>query len=135
MAKDKHIVTDLVVLNNLELEIGKIFTKVEQEFGLTKNQYLVMVALWDKGPLSMKELDSYVDIKPYYRTKFYNELQEAGWIYKQRPMNDERTVMIYYNVDKLPDKENIIKIACTEIKSNMDALTKNFHAVMNLCED
>ena len=49
MAKDKHIVTDLVVLNNLELEIDKIFTKVEQEFGLTKNQYLVMVALWIRG--------------------------------------------------------------------------------------
>lgn len=133
MSRNKHEISDMVPLNELQKEITAIFDKVEAQHGLTKNEYLAMVALWDNGAMPMKELDEYTDIKPYKRTSFYNDLVKKGWIRKERPANDERTVIISYNEDKAAEKKAIIDTACSEIKGNMAALTKHFQQVMDIC--
>lgn len=134
MSNDVHEVKDLVLLNELQQEIDGVFKKISDEFGLSKNEYLVMVALWDNGPMAMKSLDKYIDIKPYKRTRFFNNLVSKGWISKERPADDERTVIIHYNVDKAAEKDRIVEAACTAIKGNMANLRQHFEAVMSICD-
>lgn len=134
MSRTKNEISDMVPLNELQKEITAIFDKIEQEHGLAKNEYLAMVALWDNGSMPMKSLDEFIDIKPYKRTSFYNDLVKKGWIHKERPANDERTVIITYNEEKANEKQAIIETACGEIKGNMANLTKHFEQVMNICK-
>ncbi len=42
-------------------------------------------------------MDRFVEVKPYKRTRTYNNLVELEWIYKERPVDDERTVIIHFN--------------------------------------
>jgi len=133
MSKDKHEVSDMVLLNDLQKEIDEIFEMISSEFNLTKEEYIIMVALWDKGPMPMKELDEFLDIKPYKRTRFYNNLVANGWIKKVRPADDERTVMIYYNEDRLPEKEKIVVAACSCLKGKKDKLKRQFDDILEIC--
>ncbi|TDM07685.1 transcriptional regulator, SarA/Rot family [Macrococcus lamae] len=134
MSRDVNEVKDMVILNELQQEIDDVFIKIADEFGLSKNEYLVMVALWDNGPMAMKDLDKFIDIKPYKRTRFFNNLVSKGWISKERPSDDERTVIIHYNEEKAADKDKIVKVACKAIKENRDNLRKHFEAVMSICD-
>ncbi|KAA1038387.1 transcriptional regulator, SarA/Rot family [Macrococcus equipercicus] len=129
-----HDVKDMMLLNELQHEIDGIFQKISDEFGLSKNEYVVMVALWNNGPMAMRALDKYIDIKPYKRTRFFNNLVSKGWITKERPSDDERTVIIHYNEDKAPEKEKIVKAACKAISDNLENLRKHFNAVLSICE-
>ncbi|UBH12575.1 transcriptional regulator, SarA/Rot family [Macrococcus armenti] len=134
MSKFKNEVSDMVLLNELQKEIDEVFDLISDQFNLKKEEYIVMVALWEKGPMSMKALDEYLNIKPYKRTRFYNTLVENGWIKKVRPADDERTVMIYYNEDKLAVKEEIVNCACDALKGKRDKMKAHFDAIMDICE-
>lgn len=134
MSKFKNEVSDIVLLNELQNEIDEIFTMISDQFKLKKEEYIVMVALWEKGPMPMKALDEYLNVKPYKRTRFYNNLVENGWIKKVRPADDERTVMIYYNEDKLAIKEDIVNYACDALKEKKDKMKAHFDAIMDICE-
>ncbi|UBH14723.1 MarR family transcriptional regulator [Macrococcus armenti] len=134
MSKFKNEVSDMVLLNELQKEIDEVFDLISNQFNLKKEEYIVMVALWEKGPMSMKALDEYLNIKPYKRTRFYNTLVENGWIKKVRPADDERTVMIYYNEDKLAVKEEIVNCACDALKRKKDKMKAHFDAIMDICE-
>lgn len=120
MSREKNELSDMVALNELQKEIDTIFDVIQTRFDLSKEEYLALVALWDNGPMSMKRLNQYVDIKPYKRTRFFNNLVTKGWIYKERPANDERTVIIHYNEKRAADKEEIVNAACSAIKNNMN---------------
>ncbi|ULG71367.1 transcriptional regulator, SarA/Rot family [Macrococcus brunensis] len=134
MSREKNELSDMVALNELQKEIDTIFDVISDRFDLSKEEYLTMVALWDKGPMSMKRLNQYVDIKPYKRTRFFNNLVAKGWIYKERPANDERTVIIHYNEERASDKEEIVNVACSAIKNNMNDFKNYFDQVLNICK-
>lgn len=51
-------------------------------------------------------MDSYVNIKSYKRTRTYNKLVQSEWIFKERPLDDERTVIIHFNKEKQELKMN-----------------------------
>ncbi len=134
MSREKNELSDMVALNELQKEIDTIFDVIQTRFDLSKEEYLALVALWDNGPMSMKRLNQYVDIKPYKRTRFFNNLVTKGWIYKERPANDERTVIIHYNEKRAVDKEEIVNAACSAIKNNMNDFRTYFDQVLNICK-
>lgn len=134
MSREKNELSDMVALNELQKEIDTIFDVIQTRFDLSEEEYLALVALWDNGPMSMKRLNQYVDIKPYKRTRFFNNLVTKGWIYKERPANDERTVIIHYNEKRAADKEEIVNAACSAIKNNMNDFRTYFDQVLNICK-
>lgn len=69
--------------------------------------------------MTLKEMDDYVKVKTYKRTRTYNNLVEMKWIVKERPTNDERTVIIHFNEDKEADKQDLINFTCMEIEKEM----------------
>ncbi len=40
--------------------------------------------------MTLKEMDRFVEVKPYKRTRTYNNLVELEWIYKERPVDDRK---------------------------------------------
>lgn len=73
---------------------------------MSKEEVLILLTLWEEGSMTLKQMDKFVHIKPYKRTRTYNNLVNLEWIYKERPQDDERTVIIHYN-EKLNSQKKI----------------------------
>ncbi|MFD9736306.1 MarR family winged helix-turn-helix transcriptional regulator [Umezawaea sp. NPDC059074] len=65
-----------------------------QELGLTYPQYLVMVALWERDSLPVKDLGDTLQLDYGTLTPLLKRLEAAGLITRQRRADDERSVQI-----------------------------------------
>ncbi|PTE30236.1 transcriptional regulator, partial [Staphylococcus gallinarum] len=72
-------------------DINDIFSKVQKQYKMSKEEILILLTLWKEGSMTLKEMDGFVQIKSYKRTRTYNDLVEKEWTLKERPQNDERT--------------------------------------------
>ena len=90
-------VTNILELESLFKDVEAIFNSVQSEYELSKEEVLILLTLWDKGSMTLKEMDDHVPVKSYKRTRTYNDLVEKSWVTKERPKNDERTVIIHFN--------------------------------------
>ncbi|MFC6401717.1 MarR family transcriptional regulator [Mammaliicoccus sciuri] len=133
MTEKVNNVSDLILLDDIQKNINIIFYKIEEKFDIEKEEFLTLVMLWNNGSMSLKELDGYIDIKPYKRTRLYNNLVKKGWIKKVRPENDERTVIVEVNKDFEEKKDAIIDFACEEIKNRKEHFEKQFESIVNTC--
>nr|WP_263312951.1 MarR family transcriptional regulator [Mammaliicoccus sp. Marseille-Q6498] len=133
MANQTNNVSDLILLDDIQKNINYIFNKIEEKFGIEKEEFLTLVVLWNNGSMSLKELDNQIDIKPYKRTRLYNNLVKKGWIKKTRPEDDERTVIVELNKEFEDKKEELINFACDEIKQRKDHFEKQFEAIVDSC--
>ncbi|MEB7807155.1 MarR family transcriptional regulator [Mammaliicoccus fleurettii] len=133
MAEKENNVSDLILLDDIQKNINIIFYKIEEKFEIEKEEFLTLIKLWNNGSMSLKELDDYIDIKPYKRTRLYNNLVKKGWIKKVRPENDERTVIVEVNEDFAEKKAAIVDFACEEIKKRKDHFEKQFESIVNTC--
>jgi len=62
--------------------------------GLTYPQYLVMVALWQHAPRTVKELGENLDLDSGTLSPLLKRLEATGLVTRRRCVNDERTVEI-----------------------------------------
>ena len=62
--------------------------------GLTYPQYLVMVALWESGPLAVKELSARLSLDSGTLSPLLKRLEAAQLIDRKRSKADERGVII-----------------------------------------
>ncbi|PTG38576.1 transcriptional regulator, partial [Staphylococcus cohnii] len=96
-------------------DIEEIFEKVQKQYKMSKEEILILLTLWEEGSMTLKEMDNYVKIKSYKRTRTYNDLVEKAWIIKERPVNDERTVIIHFNEDLKDQREELLNCFKAEI--------------------
>jgi DNA-binding MarR family transcriptional regulator len=61
---------------------------------LTHPQYLVMVALWEYEPLSVKELSKMLQLEPPTVSPVLKRLQAAGLVERHRDAADERSLRL-----------------------------------------
>ena len=92
-------------LEALLSDINSIFDTIKK-YKMSKKEVLILLTLWEEGSMTLKQMDKFVHIKPYKRTRTYNNLVNLEWIYKERPQDDERTVIIHYN-EKLNSQKKI----------------------------
>ncbi len=136
MIREKDFeVSQLLHLEDLQKEVEDVFDSIEQKYKLSKEEFLILLMLWDKGSMSLKEMDQYVHIKSYKRTRVYNNLVEKQWITKKRPQNDERTVLIYFNENKLNEKQDLIQFVCAKIKDRQNRLKSLFNSLIDECNE
>lgn len=62
--------------------------------GLTHPQYLVMLALWQHGPLSVKSLSRLLQLDPGTLSPLIKRLEAAGLLRRDRDPRDERALAI-----------------------------------------
>lgn len=63
-----------------------------EPMGLTHPQYLVMLALWQAEPLSVRRLGELVSLEPATLSPLLKRLEALGHLHRQRRTDDERTL-------------------------------------------
>ena len=65
-----------------------------EPMGLTHPQYLVMLALWQHGPLSVKRLSELLQLDPGTLSPLVKRLETSGFVRRDRDPRDERSLAI-----------------------------------------
>ncbi len=65
-----------------------------EPMGLTHPQYLVMLALWQSGPLSVKNLSGLLQLDPGTLSPLLKRLEAGGLVRRNRDPRDERSLAI-----------------------------------------
>ncbi len=65
-----------------------------EPMGLTHPQYLVMLALWQHGPLSVKRLSSLLQLDPGTLSPLVKRLESGGLVRRDRDPRDERSLAL-----------------------------------------
>ena len=113
-------------------DIDSIFRIIYEKYHLNKEEVLILLTLWEKGPMTLKEMDQYVNIKSYKRTRTYNNLVQSDWVYKERPIDDERTVIIHFNEEKNKYRNELLDFITTIIKRKYESLENSLNSLMSV---
>ena len=62
--------------------------------GLTHPQYLVMLALWQHAPLSVRELSGLLQLDPGTLSPLFKRLEAVGYVHRRRDPADERSLAV-----------------------------------------
>ncbi|HEX8507930.1 MAG TPA: MarR family transcriptional regulator [Propionibacteriaceae bacterium] len=62
--------------------------------GLTHPQYLVMLALWQHEPLSVRRVSELVSLEPATMSSMLKRLEAIGYITRQRDPDDDRALTV-----------------------------------------
>ncbi|WP_277379829.1 SarA family transcriptional regulator [Staphylococcus epidermidis] len=127
---EKNRVYGILQLETLFKEIDSIFNTIKEEYGMSKEEILILLTLLEKGSMTLKEMDKYVHIKPYKRTRTYNNLVNLEWIYKERPQDDERTVIIHFNDKQNSKKEDLLKFIDDLIKIKSEPMQSSLQSIL-----
>ena len=71
-----------------------LYRPVLEPMGLTHPQYLVMLALWERSPRSVKDLSSALALDPGTLSPLLKRLETAGLVRRRRDADDERSVVV-----------------------------------------
>lgn len=128
----KETVSMVLKLEKLLKDIDSIFRIIYKKYHLNKEEVLILLTLWEKGPMTLKEMDQYVNIKSYKRTRTYNNLVQSDWVYKERPIDDERTVIIHFNEEKNKYRNELLDFITTIIKRKYESLENSLNSLMSV---
>lgn len=128
----KETVSMVLKLEKLLKDIDSIFRIIYEKYHLNKEEVLILLTLWEKGPMTLKEMDQYVNIKSYKRTRTYNNLVQSDWVYKERPIDDERTVIIHFNEEKNKYRNELLDFITTIIKRRYESLENSLNSLMSV---
>jgi MarR family transcriptional regulator, organic hydroperoxide resistance regulator len=71
-----------------------VYRPVLEPLGLTHPQYLVMLALWQHGSLSVKELSGLLQLDPGTLSPLLKRLETAGLLRRERDPKDQRNLAL-----------------------------------------
>lgn len=71
-----------------------LYRPVLDPLSLTHPQYLVMLALWERDPRSVKELSEALQLEPATLSPLLKRLEATGYVERKRSTSDERTLEV-----------------------------------------
>ncbi|HZE30400.1 MAG TPA: MarR family transcriptional regulator [Actinoallomurus sp.] len=71
-----------------------VYRPLLEPMGLTHPQYLVMLALWERSPLSIKELSGLLQLDPGTLSPLLKRLEAGGLVRRGRDSGDERVLAV-----------------------------------------
>jgi MarR family transcriptional regulator, organic hydroperoxide resistance regulator len=71
-----------------------IYRPLLEPMGLTHPQYLVMLALWDREPRSVKDIGQTLRLEPATLSPMLKRLESLGYISRRRNAADERELCV-----------------------------------------
>ncbi|MBI4856474.1 MAG: MarR family transcriptional regulator [Acetobacterium woodii] len=75
-------------------EVVRSYKPYLDEIGLTYTQYIAMMVLWEHETINVKTLGEYLYLDSGTLTPLLKRLESAGFIERNRDLNDERNVII-----------------------------------------
>ena len=71
-----------------------LYRPVLEPMGLTHPQYLVMLALWEHAPLTLKEIGELLSLEPATVSPLVKRLEAAGLVLRERHPHDDRALHV-----------------------------------------
>jgi DNA-binding MarR family transcriptional regulator len=71
-----------------------VYRPLLEPMGLTHPQYLVMLALWEQAPLSVRELSGLLQLDPGTLSPLLKRLEAVGYLRRERDPADERSLAV-----------------------------------------
>ena len=94
--------------------IVAVYRPVLEPLGLTHPQYLVMLALWEHGPLSVKELSRLLQLDPGTLSPLLKRLETSGLLRRERDAKDQRNLAL-----ALTDKGTALRAQAEKIPAGI----------------
>ena len=91
-----------------------VYRPVLEPLGLTHPQYLVMLALWQHGPLSVKDLSGLLQLDPGTLSPLLKRLEAAGLLRRERDPKDQRNLAL-----ALTDKGRALRAEAEKIPAGI----------------
>jgi len=91
-------------------EIIKQYKPLLEPLGLTYTQYIVLLVLWEKDNITVKELGGSLYLDSGTLTPLLKKLEAQGLIERIRSMGDERNVYIKLTEQGIALKDQALKI-------------------------
>jgi DNA-binding MarR family transcriptional regulator len=91
LALERQVCFALAVANRSVLAV---YRPLLEPMGLTHPQYLVLLALWGKSPMSVKELAAVLQLDPATLSPLLKRLELADLISRNRNADDERQLRV-----------------------------------------
>jgi DNA-binding MarR family transcriptional regulator len=71
-----------------------IYRPLLEPMGLTHPQYLVMLALWQHAPLSVRRISELLQLDPGTLSPLLKRLEAIGYVRRERDRSDERSLAL-----------------------------------------
>jgi DNA-binding MarR family transcriptional regulator len=71
-----------------------LYRPVLEPLSLTHPQYLVMLALWERDPRTLKDLSETLQLEPATLSPLLKRLEVTGYIERKRSTTDERSLEV-----------------------------------------
>ncbi len=91
-------------------KITKEYKPLLDKLNLTYPQYLVMLVLWEKSPITVKELGEKLYLDSGTISPLIKNLEAKGFIKKQRDTEDERVVYVNLTVEGMSLKDSALEV-------------------------
>ena len=90
------------------------YKPVLEKLGLTHPQYLVMLALWEQSPRSVRSLGDALAMEPATLSPMLKRLEAAGFVSRNRAPQDDRSLAV-----ELTDAGRALRREATEVPGIM----------------
>ena len=110
-------------------EIVNAYRSHLDPLNLTYTQYIVMMALWQYGELSVKELGQVLRLDSGTLTPLLKKLELKGFLKRKRSRNDERVVMV-----TLSEEGHALRKEAIEVPKKLVASTQEVFTVHEAAE-
>ncbi|KJE22155.1 transcriptional regulator [Frankia torreyi] len=91
LALDRQVCFALSVASRLVIGV---YRPLLEPLGLTHPQYLVMLALWERSPRSVKDLGAALLLDSATLSPLLKRLESAGYVSRRRAATDERLLTL-----------------------------------------
>jgi MarR family transcriptional regulator, organic hydroperoxide resistance regulator len=75
--------------------VTQLYRPVLDALGLTYPQYLVMLALWERGASTVKQLGQALELDSGTLSPLLKRLESHGYVRRERSTSDERSVLVH----------------------------------------
>lgn len=118
-------------------EVVRRYTPLLNELDLTYTQYIVMMVLWDKQEINVKELGKKLYLDSGTLTPLLKKLESKKYITRERNKNDERNLVIKITKEGMDLRKKaknvpieLSKCVCLEPKE-AEKLYKTLYKILN----
>jgi DNA-binding MarR family transcriptional regulator len=111
-----------------------LYRPVLEPLGLTHPQYLVMLALWERSPRTVRDIGDALALEPATLSPLLKRLESAGLITRKRKANDERALDVELTESGRALRARAVEVpaqivkrlgmSVAELEATRDALTR-----------
>jgi DNA-binding MarR family transcriptional regulator len=105
---------------NANLWFGRFYQQALKPFGLTYTQYLILLALWENGQMSLKDLSEALSLKSNTLTPLLKRMEDGDWVARLRPQKDRRQLIVQLTSKGKSSRKNIEQTISSCIAKGID---------------